>query len=119
MKASIELLNSDATDVASTTRELSRWVALGTVQRGVTDSLAGEVRRAAEDVENETGNLTQLFQSLAQKAEAQSQRVTNLSSLAHTVEIEGTDISFTDVAELFEETLSAIVSKISREPRNR
>ena len=89
-----------------------RWRSLGSIQQRVVVTLAAEVERASQDVENETGKITRIFQDLALKAAAQSQRVAELALLANTVEVDGESLPLGELAGLFEGSLGDIVSKI-------
>jgi methyl-accepting chemotaxis protein len=91
---------------------LRRWMALGTVQRRVADSLMTEVKRTSLDIGAETSILTTLFQDLAIKADAQNKRVATLSATAGRAEMDGKEVALTEVVASFDGTLSAIVQKI-------
>jgi methyl-accepting chemotaxis protein len=91
---------------------LNRWLALGSMQERITESLIAELAHASGDVAAETGTLTDLFQGLAVKAEAQNQRVSSLSEVANQLIVNGESMTFAELAALFEQSLAAIVSKI-------
>jgi len=46
------------------TAALHRWLALGTTQQRIADSLIGELTHVSDDMAAETGTLTRLFQNL-------------------------------------------------------
>jgi methyl-accepting chemotaxis protein len=94
------------------TTTLNRWLALGSMQERITESLIAELTHASGDVAAETGTLTDLFQGLAVKAEAQNQRVSSLSEVANQLIVNGESMTFAELAALFEQSLAAIVSKI-------
>jgi methyl-accepting chemotaxis protein len=91
---------------------LRRWLALGTMQQRIAESLIAELTHTSDDVAKETSTLTGLFQDLAVKAEAQNKRVSNLSAVANEVVIDGQTMTFNDLATLFDGSLADIVTKI-------
>jgi len=111
MKAPVVPL-PDAPAPSVHTRLLERWMALGEVQRRAAGNLAAEVTQASTDLAAEAGTLSQLFQALALKADAQNSRVARLASIANLVEMNGKVVPLTDVAAVFEHNLSGIISKI-------
>jgi methyl-accepting chemotaxis protein len=91
---------------------LGRWASFATIQRRVIDSVGGEIKRTAADVETEVGGLTTAFQDLALRAKAQSTRVDALSSTAETVPIDGREVPLRDVASLVETAIAEMIRKI-------
>jgi methyl-accepting chemotaxis protein len=94
------------------TAALHRWLALGSMQQRIAESLIAELDHASGDVATETSTLTRLFQGLAAKAEAQNQRVSSLSVAANQLTVNGEAMTFEDLAAQFEHSLAAIVAKI-------
>lgn len=94
------------------TAMLNRWLALGSMQQRIAESLVAELTHASGDAAAETSTLTQLFQGLALKAAAQNQRVSSLSAVANHLTVAGESMTFEDLAAQFEQALTAIVAKI-------
>lgn len=91
---------------------LRDWMAVGTAQRRIVQSLSDEVRHVSADVANEATHLVEMFRDLAARAKAQNERVSLLSSLADTIELDNANVSFEEMATFFEQSLADIVSKI-------
>ena len=91
---------------------LQRWMSLAGMQQRVIETLATEITRTSDFVETEADSLSQRFQRLALNAQQQTARVDSLTSLAMGIEIEGKNVRIDEIAELFEGTLSEVVSKI-------
>jgi methyl-accepting chemotaxis protein len=93
-------------------RLLGRWGSFSAVQRRMFGNLVDEISRASADMECETSALSGAFQELAIKAQAQSDRVGNLSRLAETVQVDGEELALDEITRLFRQTLGDIVGKI-------
>jgi methyl-accepting chemotaxis protein len=87
-------------------------MALAEMQQRVLRTLAAEITRTSDFVENETDSLSHRFRRLAVSAQQQTARVDGLTELAMGIDVEGKTIRIDQVAELFEGTLSEVVAKI-------
>jgi methyl-accepting chemotaxis protein len=94
------------------TELLQRWMSLAEMQQRVIRALAGEVARTSGFVETEADALSGKFQRLAINAQQQTARVDSLTNLSNGIEVDGKIVGIECIAELLEQTLSDVVSKI-------
>lgn len=98
---------------------LQNWASFATVQNRILSSVAAEISATSRDIENETGVISTAFQGIVGRAEAQSRRVENLSTLANSVELEnGETISINHITTQFDTVLNDIVSQMVFLSRN-
>ena len=92
--------------------QLGRWLALSKVQKRTLEILCSELEATTRVVEESTLDLNTRFQSLAQGARTQTERVQSIVSVASEIEFEGRKIPLNEVARFLNETLSAALDKI-------
>ncbi len=91
---------------------LSRWLRLSETQRHALTALGPEIDVVSALVEQSAGDISDRFQSLAENARIQTERVQDLAETASAVEFEGRMITLTEIIAMIDEHLTSVIGKI-------
>ncbi len=91
---------------------LSRWLRLSETQRHALNALGPEIDVVSALVEQSAGDISNKFQSLAENARIQTERVQDLAETASSVEFEGQMITLSEIIAMIDEHLTSVIGKI-------
>ncbi len=91
---------------------LQRWMMLAKMQARALNAIKGELDTTSSDVEESALDLSHKFQDLARVAGEQSGSASAMSEMAGSIEIDGSKVPLTNLADLLGKTIAEVVEKI-------